>query len=295
MPMNQLASLPFDRPVFIVAAPRSGSTMLFELLARAPKVWTVGGESHGIIEGLPQLSPAGRDYSSNRLTAADADPGTVAALRHAFFSRLRDRDGHPVSPADGPVRLLEKTPKNALRISFLAAAFPGAKFIALTRKPAANIGSILDAWLSQRFVTYPNLPGWTRPRKWSLLLIEGWRELATRPLVEIAATQWHATNCQLLDDLALLPSGAWCAVDYDEICRDLEASARALCAFAEWTWDAPLREPLPLSRHTLTAPAPEKWRRHEALIAPLLPQLAPLSERIATARRTQPPVAHPSP
>ena len=44
----------FDRPLIILAAPRSGSTLLFETLAESPGVWTVGGESHSFIEGIRQ-------------------------------------------------------------------------------------------------------------------------------------------------------------------------------------------------------------------------------------------------
>src|SRR6266853_5633323 len=121
-------------PVFIVSAPRSGSSMLFELLARSPDVWTVGGESHAIIESLPKLDPIARGYDSNRLTEADADPDSVRELQNAFYCQLRDHDGRLVSTSRGGVRMLEKTPKNALRVPFLAAAFPGARFIFLYRE-----------------------------------------------------------------------------------------------------------------------------------------------------------------
>ena len=49
----------FDRPVFILSPPRSGSTLLFETLARAPGVYTIGGESHRIFESVPTLHPEG--------------------------------------------------------------------------------------------------------------------------------------------------------------------------------------------------------------------------------------------
>ena len=46
----------FDRPVFIISPPRSGSTLLFETLAHAPGVFTIGRESPALIEGLPGLA-----------------------------------------------------------------------------------------------------------------------------------------------------------------------------------------------------------------------------------------------
>src|SRR3546814_20811104 len=43
-------------------SPRSGSTLLFETLATAPGVFTIGDESQGLIEGIPALDPARRDF-----------------------------------------------------------------------------------------------------------------------------------------------------------------------------------------------------------------------------------------
>ena len=56
----------FDRPIFVVGAPRSGTGLLFEALARSPTVWSIGGESHALIEGVPGLHPAARGFDSNR-------------------------------------------------------------------------------------------------------------------------------------------------------------------------------------------------------------------------------------
>jgi uncharacterized protein (TIGR03032 family) len=284
-----LLGAPLDRPVFIVAAPRSGSSMLFELLARSPDVWTIGGESHLVIEGLPKLDPARRGYDSNRLTEADAGPETVAELQMSFYHRLRDRDGRLVSAARGPVRMLEKTPKNALRIPFLAAAFPGARFIFLYREPRGNVSSILDAWRSQKFVTYPAMPDWPREEKWSLLLTPGWRQFAATPVPEIAARQWIDANCAILDDLATLAPETWCALSYEEVSADPQAAAERLSAWAGWHWDVKLHAPLPHSRHTLTAPDPEKWRRNETALAPVLPLTAATAVRCEAALRTHPP------
>ena len=89
----------FDRPLFIVSPPRSGSTLLFETWTGAPGLFSPGDESHALIEGVPGLSPAARNWTSNRLLAADADPETAAVLRERFHRQLRDRDGR--TPAAG--------------------------------------------------------------------------------------------------------------------------------------------------------------------------------------------------
>ena len=96
--------------------------------------------------------------------------------------------------------MLEKTPKNSLRVPFLARVFPEARFIYLYRDPRQVLSSMIEAWASGRFRTYPQLPGWTGPA-WSLLLVPGWRELIGRPLHEIVAAQWRTATRLLIDDL----------------------------------------------------------------------------------------------
>jgi hypothetical protein len=269
----------FDRPVFIVSAPRSGSTLLFETLAKAPGLYTIGNESHQLIEGIPSLNPAQRGYDSNRLTAGDATPDVVAALRGRFHAALHDRDGREPAPG-ARVRMLEKTPKNALRIPFLRAVFPEARFIYLHRDPRQVLGSMIDGWQRGGFRMYADLPGWTG-LPWSFLLVPGWRDLVGRPLEDIVAAQWERTSQVLLDDLGALDPAQWIATDYARLLADPRAEVARLCAWAGLDWDRPLGAQLPLSRSTTSQPDPDKWRRHAQLIEPRLPALQPTEARIA--------------
>jgi hypothetical protein len=72
----------FDRPVFIVSPPRSGSTLLFETLAGAPDLFTIGDESHQLIEGLQQLNPASHGYESNGDTSKRFGTGINSSPTH---------------------------------------------------------------------------------------------------------------------------------------------------------------------------------------------------------------------
>jgi uncharacterized protein (TIGR03032 family) len=276
-------------PVFIVCPPRSGSSLLFETLQRSPSLATIGGESHEVIEGIAALAPAQHEWSSNRLEATDATDGVVAHLKERFAARMRNREGRP---SRGPTRLLEKTPKNALRIPFLASAFPDARFVFLYRDPRETISSMLDAWRSERFVTYRDLPGWDGP-PWSLLLTPGWRDLDGRTLGEIVSRQWATTVDVMLDDLANLDVDQWCVASYDRLVADPYEEIQRLCAFLDVDWDDELAEPLPNSRHTLDSPHPDKWRRNADELSPFLEQLvAPTANRaldvFAQVPRTDP-------
>jgi Sulfotransferase family/Aspartyl/Asparaginyl beta-hydroxylase len=266
----------FDRPVFIVSSPRSGSTLLFETLLTAPGLATVGGESHALIESIPVVNPALRNWESNRLTAADAGPATVGLLRDRFRSALRDREGR--APSSDPVRMLEKTPKNALRAPFLATAFPEARFIYLYRDPRPTLASMIEGWLSGGFRTYPALPGWKGPA-WSFLLTPGWRELIGAPLAQVVARQWAAATQILLDDLTALPPDRWLSVRHEDFLAAPQAEILRLCGALGLGWDRLLGPSLPEARHTLSRPDPDKWRSRAAEIEAVRPIWGPAHER----------------
>jgi hypothetical protein len=266
----------FDRPLIILGVPRSGSSLLFETLAASPGVVTVGGESHIQFESIPALRPAQRGFDSNRLDRGDATTATIEAVKRGFAEALRDRDGRV--PSGGALRLLEKTPKNALRLPLLDAIFPDALFVYLYRDPHENVSSLIEGWESGRFVTYPDLPGW-QGRPWSYLLVPGWRDLVNQPLAMIASEQWRRTQEILLTDFATIPPQRVHALTYRDFLADPARHVADICSFAEIGWDRPLPNVLPLSRHTVTPPQADKWRRHLDAMAPYLPALRATDER----------------
>ncbi|NJP07969.1 MAG: sulfotransferase [Chloroflexaceae bacterium] len=285
---EQLRLPSFDRPVFIVSAPRAGSTLLFETLAQFPTVWTIGQESHDIEHDVAELHPATYHYASNRLTAAEATPAIYTAMQHWFSQRLQNRAGllyQSASAEEQPaaIRFLEKTPKNALRIPFLKAIFPDARFIFLYREPPQNISSLLEGWRSRRFIAYRHMPGWPYT-EWSFLLIPDWEALIDRPLVEIAARQWEVANTTIIHDLEMLDPAEWCFVHYNDLIQQPQQTVRQIGQFAGWPSDDQieqrLAQALPITHLTLSAPSADKWRQHEAEITPILASLEPVISRV---------------
>jgi hypothetical protein len=279
----------FDRPIFIVAAPRSGSTLLFETFALNRELWSLGDESHKHFESILPLRPNEKN-PSNRLTADMATSDVVETLMNSFAADLVDSDSNKftqLSPLSRPneVRFLEKTPKNALRIPFIIKAFPGARFIFLFRDAKQNISSLLESWRSGRFVTYSRLPGWPADKPWSHLLIPGWQDLINRSLAEIATQQWLVTNQIILDDLRDLPHERWCAIEYDSLLVNTSSELERLCFFSQVIFGPRMREaastPLKHSKYTLIAPHPDKWKKNAAELNPVIPST---EELMATLR-----------
>src|SRR3954454_23781200 len=92
-----------ERPIFLVSAPRSGSTMLAETLALARGVWTPAAEGRAVVEGVAALHPARRGFESQRLTERDATAGVAPAVVAGYLAGRRGG------------RVLDQTPENALR------------------------------------------------------------------------------------------------------------------------------------------------------------------------------------
>lgn len=269
----------FPQPVFIVSAPRAGSTLLFETLCRFQEFWSIGKESHDVIEGIPELHPQAHHYQSNVLTDTIASETIVNTLKKRWVAQLRNHQNlfylqleKNLRPPS--LRLLEKTPKNALRIPFLKAMFPDARFIYLYRDPRENINSMIEGWRSRRFVSYQNLPEWPY-KDWSFLLVPGWETLKNSSLAEVVAHQWTAANQAILDNLTALPTQQWQFIDYGDLIRHPQTVIREITKFAglkpDETIEQSLATALPVSCMTLSAPSPDKWRKHEDEINPVLP------------------------
>jgi LPS sulfotransferase NodH len=269
------------RPVFIIAAPRSGSTLLFETLASSHNLVSLGGEAHWLVEDIAALRPEAAEVDSNRLTASNMTEGAATHILSTLASRLVDATGAPV-PLRADSRVLEKTPKNALRIPFFDRLFPDAVFIFLWRDPRENLSSIIEAWRSGRWKTYNGLTGFDGP--WSLLLPPGWQAMNSRPLEEIAAFQWSQANRIALDDLERLQADRWTSVCYADLIAQPQVEVTRLARFIGIQVDPALAQrisgPLPLSRFTQTPPGPDKWRANQSVVETVLPAVEPLWRRL---------------
>jgi len=275
----------FNRPVFIVSTPRSGSTMLFNLLSQSPDFWTIGGESHGVYNQFPYLKAENENLDSGCLTKQHADNETSDSMRAIYLSAVRNRDNINYisavkSGSNERIRFLEKTPRNSLNIKFILQVFPDAKFIFLHRDARQNISSIIEAWnigkQTGQFVTFTNLPDW--PLKyWCLILPPGWRKYKNSSIAEIAAFQWKSCNDIILKNLSKIESDRWLSLTYQDLLDNPEKQLIRICEFSGVKFDERLqnatKNKIPLSQTTVSEPHPEKWKRHEDEILAILPQI----------------------
>ncbi|MGB1062433.1 MAG: hypothetical protein ACPGZU_19985 [Ketobacter sp.] len=100
-------------------------------------------------------------------------------------------------------------------------------------------------------------------------------QLAGQPLAQTALFQWSSSHQHISADLQALPRERWMAVDHVDLTTNTAATIERICEFGDIPYDAGLQsylaqESLPMSRHTVTAPAPDKWRKNEQEMQPIL-------------------------
>ncbi|MGH2874363.1 MAG: sulfotransferase family protein, partial [Solirubrobacteraceae bacterium] len=257
-------------PAVIVAPPASGGGVLAAALVRAAGVWHLRDHEDVIEPALPALAPGARGWRSHELAAADAAGGETT-IREAVAAALVDREGQPLDGSRGGLALLWDA-RQALRIRFLDAVFPRSRFVLCARDPAEAAAEMLGSWRSGRAVTISELPGWPGAR-WSLPLIDGWRELAGRPLEEVVVEQWSSITERALADLEALAPDRWAVVDFAALIADPAGELRRVCGFLGIGYDQALRTPVE-----------EIARRLAAAAGSPAPGAAALDEPLARAR-----------
>ncbi|MEM9347283.1 MAG: sulfotransferase [Planctomycetota bacterium] len=118
-----------DRPIVILGAARSGTTILSRVLGQHRDV------AH-LIE--PRMTwRYGNDRKSDMLSPEDATPRIIAHIRQRFGDYV-EKSGKP--------RLVEKTPSNSIRPAFVGRVLPEARYIHIIRNGYDACLATEDFW-----------------------------------------------------------------------------------------------------------------------------------------------------
>jgi tetratricopeptide (TPR) repeat protein len=256
---------PDDSPIFILGLPRSGSTLLEQILS-----------SHSRVEGTSELPYLGRiatSLSRNRPEGVNY-PESVRELRGEHFhalgaeylqrAALHRRQDRP--------RFIDKMPNNFPNVGLLHLILPNARIIDARRNP-------LDACLScyrQHFAK-------GQPFTFDLTEI-GHYYLEYQRMMD----HWHA----------VLP-GRVLTVQYEDVVADLEGQVRRMLEYCGLEWedacvrfhetDRPIRTP---SAEQVRQPIYDRsvgaWRHYEKEIGELIAELRPILPRYAEYGMPQP-------
>ena len=266
-----------DRPIFVIGAPRSGTMLLYTVLRTSSKLahWRPT-EAHEVWEA--DYHPALRGWESNALTAGDLTDEAAARIRRSFL--LVTGTGK---------RLIDKTPRNVLRVPFMDAVFPDARYIYLKRDGRDNVNSLINAWRSPRYRTYElpephSIPG-VDPRWWKFVLFPGWRDFLQGPLEVVCAEQWVASNEHVMRARSGIDASRWTEIHYEDLVERPVEEVQRLLEFCDLPFEIEVRDraaavsTTPIN--TVTPPEKGKWRRENPdEIASITPRIAPTMEAL---------------
>jgi hypothetical protein len=232
--------------VFIVGMPRSGTTLVEQILANHPAV-----RGRGERREIQQLV----DDLDARAVASPRYPESLARLNEATGRELAARYRAAVDvPADGVRRITDKMPTNFLHLGLIALLFPAAHIVHCCRDPRDVCLSCYQQHFERRL-----------PYAYDL------RDLAVYySAYERLMHHWHD----------VLPVKI-CDVQYEDLVSTPEACARRLVEFCGLDWNARClefdcsRTPVQTAsqwqvRQPLYRSSVGRWRNYRSHIGPLL-------------------------
>jgi len=243
---------PDPAPIFVVGLPRSGSTLVEQILS-----------SHSMADATHELPEVGklinrinrerRDGVSYPEAVRDFTDETWAALGRSYMEQTRQYRG-------GALRFIDKNPNNFASIGLLSLALPNARFINTRRHP-------LDTCLS----CFKQLFAKGQPFTYDLLELGEYYLQYDRLM-----THWHA----------VLP-GRVLDVHYESVVANQEAQTRQLLEFCGLPWEDACLRYYETQRAIRTASSEQVrrpiytdsigiWRHYARELVPLIEVLEPV-------------------
>jgi tetratricopeptide (TPR) repeat protein len=249
-----------ELPVFIVGMPRSGTTLVEQILATHPAVQGLGELSliSDLLSSLPRLVPGAATLADYVERVA---PAAVGQLSADYLAALRTKTAG--APAGDVTRVTDKNPINFLHLGWAGLMLPKARIVHCVRSP-------LDTCLSC-FATHF---GDTHDYAYDLNHLG----------------RFYRDYRRLMDHWRSLPDGpAILDVSYEAVVADPEGQTRRLLDFAGLPWDDRcLRfHENPRYVHTtsysqvrqpLYASSVGRWRNYAGHLTPLRDALADMAE-----------------
>lgn len=254
-----------DSPIFVVAFPRSGTTLLEQTLDAHPSLRSMD-EQPFVQYALDDIVATGVYYPEQLAKLA---PGQLRAIRARYFERATAK----VQLQPGQ-RLVDKNPLNLLRLPAIQRLFPNAPIILAIRHPCDVILSC--------FMQHFRAPHFVMLCATLQSLAEGYRR---------SFDFWYGQAAMLAPRVM--------EVRYETFVADFERGVRQIAEFLQLTWHDAMLAPAEHARakgfistpsysqvvQPVNQKAVGRWRPYRDHLAPIIPQIQPYLDRWGYADR----------
>ncbi len=243
-----------NAPVFIVGMPRSGTTLVEQILSRHSDVYAGGelqsiGSFHRSMQAMAikQLGYKGMDFGFWPLIPHEL----INSAAGGFLQFIENRAG------TAPIRFTDKMPSNTLYLGLIAMMFPNARIIHVRRHPLDTcVSCFMQRFRDGQEFSY-RLDWLGRYYRAYVSVMEHWRNVLPLDILEIR---------------------------YEDIVADPEQGARKLISFVDLAWQPACADPSAGTRDVRTASrwqvrqpvyksSVARWRHYQSYLSPLIEAL----------------------
>jgi outer membrane receptor protein involved in Fe transport/tetratricopeptide (TPR) repeat protein len=259
---NRGSGVADDSPIFIIGLPRSGSTLVEQILA-----------SHSCIDGtmeLPNILNYVREFEQLS-EDGDAYPESLRAAPRAVLEALGRRYIEETRPLRrGRARFIDKLPNNFSHIGLIHAMLPNATIIDVRRHPMdAGLSCFKQCFAAGQTFTY-DLAGLGRYYRQYLALMDHWDAVLPGKVLHVSYEELVRAPETVIR--AML---AHCGLDFEAQCLRFHETKRAVRTASS----EQVRQPMSTSGIGY-------WRNFERELAPLRHSLGNCLERFPAVNRS---------
>ena len=243
-----------ERPVFIFGLPRSGTTLIEQILASHSRVYGAGEIGLGRV-AFKSLPAAGQGEQAALASLESISADAFEQIAKQLLSRLQALNA-------SAARVIDKMPDNYLHLGLLAALFPHARFIHCQRDVRdVAVSCWLTGFDKLRWANEPDHIA-LRIRDYQRLM-QHWRKVLPVPILEVS---YEAVVADLEGQARRVVAG--CGLEWEPACLAFYETRRAVKTASM----VQVRQPI-YSRSV------GRWQKYADALAPLLSQLDPTGKQ----------------